>query len=453
MQSRIDPLFHDLTQQQRERIEQGAWYHSIELPGGRLVNGLIPVDALRGRFDAFGIPAGLRGKRVLDIGAATGWCTFELERRGAQVVAVDCVEYEDFRVAHQLLNSRAEYLILDMEEMTPERLGRFDYVLFFGVLYHLRHPLLGLERVLALTTDTAFIESFVCDAHLPEPDRAANTAHLEFYETDELGGQIDNWFGPTANCLTALCRAAGFVRVEPRYIQDRRAGLVCHRSWNGDLQGFAPAPWVSAAVNNRTGQPVFDPAKDEYLCIYFKSDAPSLTRDTVRVELDSSGIPVLKVTDLGRAQWQANLKFPYGVPEGPHQIRLWTAGSTPGAGFPITVGAPQTGRAELDSTPPDLFQISNGTSPEPIFYGHRNEQLVCWFRHPGRSIVKEQLRARIGDEAAPELEIAFLTPHAQDWQCSLRLPADLPAGRHNVRLRTLASTWSNPLPLTRYRQP
>ena len=72
-----------------------------------------------------------------------------MERRGADVVAVDCVEFEEFHMARKLLGSSVDYRILDVDELTPQRVGRFDYVLFFGVLYHLRHPLLGLERIAA----------------------------------------------------------------------------------------------------------------------------------------------------------------------------------------------------------------------------------------------------------------------------------------------------------------
>ncbi len=84
-----------------------------------------------------------------------------MERRGAEVVAVDCVEYDDFRVAHRILNSKVDYRILDVDELTPESLGTFDIVVFFGVLYHLRHPLLGLEKVLALARDTVLVRSLI----------------------------------------------------------------------------------------------------------------------------------------------------------------------------------------------------------------------------------------------------------------------------------------------------
>ena len=83
---------------------------------------------------------------MLDVGAWDGWFSFECERRGADVVAVDCVALDTFIEAKQLIGSKVEYLTLDVNELSAQRLGRFDIVLFFGVLYHLRHPLLGLEK-------------------------------------------------------------------------------------------------------------------------------------------------------------------------------------------------------------------------------------------------------------------------------------------------------------------
>ena len=137
-------------------------------------------------------------------------------------------------------------------------------MLFFGVLYHLRHPLLGLEKVCALTTDAAFVESFVTDATAPTEERDGS-CRLEFYETDELGGQIDNWFGPNTNCLMALCRSAGFARVNLEYLSDRRAGVTCRRHWEPPAANpAAPAPWLNCAVNNRTNDIYFHLSKDEY---------------------------------------------------------------------------------------------------------------------------------------------------------------------------------------------
>src|SRR5262249_20162327 len=144
---------------------------------------------------------------------------------------IDCWDNPRFREMHAMLNSHVDYRQLDMYELTPEQLGKFDIVLFMGVLYHLKHPLLALERVCALTTDFAAVESFILrEEHRPGASAAERT-FMEFYETDELGGQTDNWHGPTLPCLLALCRTAGFARVEPQRVFEYSACVACHRHW------------------------------------------------------------------------------------------------------------------------------------------------------------------------------------------------------------------------------
>lgn len=440
----------ELTQAQVDRIEQGAWYHSIELPDGSIIPGLIKVEDQRARFDAFGVPRDLRGKRVLDVGAATGWCSFELERRGAEVVAVDCVEYEDFRVAHQLLQSRVDYRLLDMEEMTPERLGVFDYVFFFGVLYHLRHPLLGLERIFTLTRDTAFVESYVCDGHLSPEERAAGPVTMEFYESDELGGQIDNWVGPTQNCLLALCRSAGFVDVEFRYVADRRAGVVCRRKWEDPPSDAGESPWLNAAINNRTGDLQFHPDKDEYICLYFNSPEPDLKRGDVLVEIDDSAAAPLILVALGRRGWQANLRVPPGLTPGRHTVRVRTRRSTWSNSVGVVMReaaidsehppqAPQFGPPETTAAPV-LQEVENGTSETIDFQGHRNETLCCRFLWTESRLRRDEVVVDVSGRLLPAL---FLTDRNRDWQTNSKLPPDLPPGIHLVRVRTRTSEWSN----------
>ena len=141
-----DSGFDRRVRQLAESVTGRFRYHSIELPDGSVLPGLQSLEHLRWRFGLFGLPEDLRGKRVLDIGAWDGWFSFECERRGAEVTATDCVELDTFLEARQLLDSRVDYLALDVGELSARRLGRFDIVLFLGVLYHLRHPLLGLEE-------------------------------------------------------------------------------------------------------------------------------------------------------------------------------------------------------------------------------------------------------------------------------------------------------------------
>src|SRR5215469_318612 len=125
----------------RREFESKGWWHSFELPDGRKIEGVCSVDGLRNRIQQYPIPEDLRGARVLDIGSWDGWYTFEIERRGASVLAVDCLKNPRFWQIHAALNSKAEFRLMDVYDLTPASVGRFDIVLFMGVLYHLKHPL------------------------------------------------------------------------------------------------------------------------------------------------------------------------------------------------------------------------------------------------------------------------------------------------------------------------
>lgn len=107
-----------------------GWYHSIELPDGSVIPGIQTIEQLRERIAMYPIPQDLRGMRVLDIGAWDGWFTFEMERRGASVVAVDSARQEKFFEAKRLLGSKAEYIVEDVCHLSPRDIGYFDIVLF-----------------------------------------------------------------------------------------------------------------------------------------------------------------------------------------------------------------------------------------------------------------------------------------------------------------------------------
>ncbi len=421
------------------RSPRRTLYHTLELPGGRTLPGVIGVDALRKRLEAFPLPADLTGRRVLDVGAASGWNSFAVEDRGADVMAVDCVAYEELPVVAEARGSRVAYRIFDVDELTPAAVGQFDYVLFFGVLYHLRHPLLGLERVCALTREAAFVESFVTD-HGATPSDAAT---LEFYEIDELGGQIDNWFGPTVKALAAMCRAAGFARVKLEYVDDRRAGITCYRRWEPPPERpSAEPPWLCSAVNNRTQTSVFHPAKDEYVCLYFRSNR-ELTRDQLRVEIDGYGVPVLLLAAIGNGEWQANMTLPPGLDPGEHSIRLRTVDSHFSRPFPIEVSNRQGAVPPLKALPdpslatgpaPQWIAAENCADRTPVFRGYKAEYLCCRFLTDEPELRKEDVLVEL-DGAAQEILVLSHLGH-REWQTNSRLPARLAPGPHAVRLRT-----------------
>ena len=304
-------------------LNRKGLYHSIELPDGRVLEGVQSVDHLKMRLGQFPVPEDLTGKRVLDIGAWDGWFSFEMERRGAEVMAVDCVEMEKFRIAHGLLGSKVDYRVMDVDELSPATVGRFDIVLFLGVLYHLRHPLLSLERICQLTRDMALVESFTIDDGLE-----AGPPAMEFYETSELGGQTDNWYGPTTSCLHALCRSAGFARVVPGQVLKQRAHVTCYRHWEPPpAQPAAEPPTLNAAANNRDWTNRFPKNRDLYVCCFFVSKERDLKPADMRIEIDGFGVPALTVAAVGGDGWQANCWLPSGLDPGTHEIRLRTVNS------------------------------------------------------------------------------------------------------------------------------
>ena len=425
-------------------IEKTTNYHSLELPDGSVIEGVIPVSALRGRLEDLTVPHDLQGMRVLDVGAASGWNSFELERRGADVVAVDCVALPEFGHMQNILNSKVEYRILDVDEICPERIGTFDMVLFLGVLYHLRHPLLALEKICSVTKDYAFIESFVTDSS----DALVDSTTLEFYEIDELGGQIDNWFGPTTNCLVALCRSAGFARVRLAYSRGGRAGVVCHRHWEAAPDpAYSVSPRLMSAVNNRTNQNIFHRGLDEYICIYFKSEL-TITRQSLLIEVGGFGIGPIMVICRAPGEWQANSRLPPGLEVGQYKVQIRSLDSDFSESYLIEMKDRQEGSTiepfvpslELTLSPPDLCSAVNSMDGGIYFRGHRAERLSAYFRTTAGELSKSTVLMKCGEESLVIDVLIELEPGV--WQVNARLPKSLPIGSHYVRVRTSGSSFS-----------
>jgi tRNA (mo5U34)-methyltransferase len=219
----------------QRQVDELPWYHVMELPGGVVTPG---VDDPSDRMSLLGIPDNLSGLSVLDIGAWDGFFSFECERRGAaRVVAADWFAWHkgahgskrSFELARAALDSRVEDVEIRVEELTPERLGTFDLVLFVGVLYHLRDPLRGLEAVASVTNGRLILETHV-DLELRRRPAAA------FYPTGELKGDHTNWWGPNSAAVKGMLLAAGFTDVKKVFPRSRAyelARAVRRRSQQG----------------------------------------------------------------------------------------------------------------------------------------------------------------------------------------------------------------------------
>ncbi|HZI91681.1 MAG TPA: DUF1698 domain-containing protein [Thermoleophilaceae bacterium] len=201
-------------QELRRRAAEVRWFHSIDLGHGLVTPG---QDRDPRRLERMRLPADLSGRTVLDIGAWDGFYSFEAERRGAQrVLATDSFSWQlhgegtgkrGFELAREALDSAVEDRDIDVMDLSPEEVGTFDVVLFLGVLYHLRHPLLALERVAAVTGDLLILETEVDLALGRRPAMA-------FYPGEELREDWTNWWGPNPAAVVAMLHAAGFASVE-----------------------------------------------------------------------------------------------------------------------------------------------------------------------------------------------------------------------------------------------
>jgi tRNA (mo5U34)-methyltransferase len=207
------------------------WYHRIELPGGVVTPGWAPLDA-----SAYRVPERLDGKRVLDLGAWDGFWTFEALKRGAcQVVAIDDFSdylgslhpeqrkaWRNFDLCREALGypeEQCQRQELSVYELKPETFGLFDVVFAFGLLYHLRYPLLALDRMSAVCTGELYVESAILDDYSPYRGGLGHgypggQMVMEFYPENQYGSNATNWWVPSLHCLAHMVRAAGFERVQ-----------------------------------------------------------------------------------------------------------------------------------------------------------------------------------------------------------------------------------------------
>lgn len=322
-----------------QRLSKQGWWHSFELPDGTLVEGVNSLEAQKARIAQFPIPADLTGKRALDIGAWDGWFTFELERRGADVVAIDRWDNPRFREMHAALGSRAEYRQMNVYDLDPAKLGRFDVVLFLGVLYHLKHPLLALERVCSVTDDFAAVESFaLTDRFLPGMQVEEHSL-LRFFERDEFGGQFDNWFAPTPRCLVEMCRTAGFARAELASVHDYGAVVACYRRWPDDA-GTSPGPKLFAATHAENFGINFRSGNDDYMQIDASGNG-DWTLSNVQAQVGGLGASPVSILRHPQGHWRVNFKLPPGLACGWHEVRVRTVDAEWSAPVRIAVDLPE----------------------------------------------------------------------------------------------------------------
>jgi tRNA (mo5U34)-methyltransferase len=214
----------------RERVRGlGPWFHNMDLRGVQTApdHALGDYPSCKWRQFAHAIPQDLSGRTVLDIGCNAGFYAIEMKRRGAdRVVGIDS---DEGYLAQARFAAEVVGVDIELRQMSVYEVGRmnedFDLVLFMGVLYHLRHPLLaldlihehvardllvfqsmlrGADTVDAIADDYAFAEREVFEA--------SGYPKLHFVE-NQFAGDPTNWWIPNRACAEAMLRSAGFAIV------------------------------------------------------------------------------------------------------------------------------------------------------------------------------------------------------------------------------------------------
>lgn len=234
----------------RAAVEKlGPWFHNIDLGGVTTApdHFLGDYPAQKWRRFAGALPATLTGKSVLDIGCNAGFHAIEMKKRGAaRVLGVDSDDayLRQARFASEVLGLEIEYRQLSVYDVGA--LGeRFDVVLFMGVLYHLRHPLLALDLIREHVAEDMLVFQSMQRGSRGVSDVAADYPiavttpfddptwpKLHFIE-HHYAGDCTNWWVPNRACAEAMLRSAGF-RIESHPEQEVYVCRVAERPYGAE---------------------------------------------------------------------------------------------------------------------------------------------------------------------------------------------------------------------------
>ena len=251
----------------------GPWFHNLHLPDGTQTcpdHWLGDFPAFKWREVASAIPDDLRGWSCLDIGCNAGFYSIELARRGGQVLGID-VDERYLRQAHWSAGQfglRDRIRFQQMQVYDLARLDqRFDLVLFLGVFYHLRYPLLGLDLVCQKVQRRLLFQTLT----MPGMDVMEQTSNRNFSDRHLLAepgwpkmaffehgfaGDPTNWWAPSHAACEAMLRSAGMkILARPGhefYLCEPDTGRPsCTATWNAaELLSATGQAWQPAAGNH-----------------------------------------------------------------------------------------------------------------------------------------------------------------------------------------------------------
>lgn len=197
-----------------DQVNALRWFHSIDFGDGIVSRGAKSQQTLADEADRFFGSIDLAGKSFLDIGAWNGFFSFEAKRRGAaRVLATDKFAWTTelngkagFELARQHLGIDIEAREIDLPEITPDSVGRFDAVLFAGVYYHLFDAQVMLKHIAEVASRLLIVETH---QDLLNEARPA----MVYYPGTTLANDPSNFWGPNPALIRQLLTEAGFSEI------------------------------------------------------------------------------------------------------------------------------------------------------------------------------------------------------------------------------------------------
>ena len=267
------------------KLADRTCYHRYEVEPGLITPGQFLELNPKLCLDELGVSHDLSGLRALDIGAFDGPFTFELERRGARVTALDIQDPDItvFNAVRAIKHSSANYVRGSIYDAQPEHLGVYDIVLFAGVYYHLKNPVLALQRIRRLLADRGvlFIEGASATDYLAEQLSEAlglpksklsatveilDRLPLSFFDFEhKIYEGLDNWFFLTTRCLEGMLLDSGFENV------------VCELKPNA-IYNYSHRRLMGRAEANPAKS---DPSNQKYEHVAFEVDFPASSKNTL----------------------------------------------------------------------------------------------------------------------------------------------------------------------------
>ncbi|HEY3841563.1 MAG TPA: hypothetical protein VGL72_33565, partial [Bryobacteraceae bacterium] len=229
--------------------------------------------------------------------------------------------------------------------------------------------------------------------------------------------QTDNWVAPSAPCLAAFCRTAGFARAELVGNLQYSASFACYRQWNPPQQSWGLAPRLIDAGHHLDFGLNFNSRRDEYIVAWFSVDSSHLGINDVFPEVSGFGVRPIHVGKQG-PNWMATFRLPPGLERGWHEVRVRARGSRLSDPLRIAVDIP------MESNEIRIATLADGATWKAGEIDlNQGSTLALWVAGLPESADRMSLRAKV-DGQPVEVRYVEAESGKETRQVNIIMPQD-----------------------------